>query len=319
MVYKRAFNKLVLITIVIFSFSSCIINDNIKDTSARIDPGNDPNFNIVVNTDGGYELFNRKVVVFNIPIYAFTTVEDSKLLHVANVLAQYLDNDEDGIVDNLIVHDQLKANNAFLFLWKTESERDSFSPPAGHNGSNISADDVNSIWHSNGHTGDFDNSLEILWKFLSSVGFESTYPNVFSSQVTSEIAIAMSKTHKTTLYYCFEKKGVLMDVNDDKSVVTHIDSETYKNLIEDNKDSLLRPSILFIDLNGFKQINDANHSVASATDEQNQVVKLLDTDIQTINSLCIQGKANLNDTLDECTKLKQQFSALENMVQKFKV
>ena len=191
MVYKRAFNKLVLITIVIFSFSSCIINDNIKDTSARIDPGNDPNFNIVVNTDGGYELFNRKVVVFNIPIYAFTTVEDSKLLHVANILAQYLDNDEDGIVDNLIVHDQLKANNAFLFLWKTESERDSFSPPAGHNGSNISADDVNSIWHSNGHTGDFDNSLEILWKFLSSVGFESTYPNVFSSQVTSEIAIAM--------------------------------------------------------------------------------------------------------------------------------
>ena len=191
MVYKRAFNKLVLITIVIFSFSSCIINDNIKDTSARIDPGNDPNFNIVVNTDGGYELFNRKVVVFNIPIYAFTTVEDSKLLHVANILAQYLDNDEDGIVDNLIVHDQLKANNAFLFLWKTQSERDSFSPPAGHNGSNISADDVNSIWHSNGHTGDFDNSLEMLWKFLSSVGFESTYPNVFSSQVTSEIAIAM--------------------------------------------------------------------------------------------------------------------------------
>lgn len=191
MVYKRAFNKLVLITIVIFSFSSCIINDNIKDTSARIDPGNDPNFNIVVNTDGGYELFNRKVVVFNIPIYAFTTVEDSKLLHVANILAQYLDNDEDGIVDNLIVHDQLKANNAFLFLWKTQSERDSFSPPAGHNGSNISADDVNSIWHSNGHTGDFDNSIEMLWKFLSSVGFESTYPNVFSSQATSEIAIAM--------------------------------------------------------------------------------------------------------------------------------
>lgn len=72
-------------------------------------------------------------------------------------------------------------------------------------------------------------------------------------------------------------------------------------------------------IQAIQQINDANHSVATATDEQNQVVKLLDTDIQTINSLCIQGKANLNDTLDECTKLKQQFSALENMVQKFKV
>jgi methyl-accepting chemotaxis protein len=72
-------------------------------------------------------------------------------------------------------------------------------------------------------------------------------------------------------------------------------------------------------IQAIKQINDANHSVASATDEQNQVVKLLDTDIQTISALSIQGKANLNDTLNECTKLKQQFSALENMVKKFKV
>ncbi|PKH91910.1 MULTISPECIES: methyl-accepting chemotaxis protein [unclassified Pseudoalteromonas] len=72
-------------------------------------------------------------------------------------------------------------------------------------------------------------------------------------------------------------------------------------------------------IQAIKQINDANHSVASATDEQNQVVKLLDTDIQTISALSIQGKANLNETLNECTKLKQQFSALENMVQKFKV
>ena len=72
-------------------------------------------------------------------------------------------------------------------------------------------------------------------------------------------------------------------------------------------------------IQAIKQINDANQSMASATDEQNQVVKLLDTDIQTISALSIQGKANLNDTLNECTKLKQQFSALENMVQKFKV
>ena len=57
--------------------------------------------------------------------------------------------------------------------------------------------------------------------------------NTNADTIASEIAIAMSKTHKTTLYYCFEKKGVLMDVNDDKSVVKHIDSETYKNLIEE--------------------------------------------------------------------------------------
>ncbi len=118
MLHKRHFTKVDFIYIFIVGFTSCIINDNIKDTSALIDPGNDPNFKIVVNTDGGYEVFNRKVVVFNIPIYAFSTVEDIKLLHFANVLAQYLDNDEDGIVDNLIVHDELKANNSFFLFGK---------------------------------------------------------------------------------------------------------------------------------------------------------------------------------------------------------
>mgnify|MGYP000751863969 CR=1 FL=1 len=57
--------------------------------------------------------------------------------------------------------------------------------------------------------------------------------NTNADTIASEIAIAMSKTHQTTLYYCFEKKGVLMDVNDDESVVKHIDSNTYKKLITD--------------------------------------------------------------------------------------
>ncbi|NYR11251.1 methyl-accepting chemotaxis protein [Pseudoalteromonas sp. MIP2626] len=72
-------------------------------------------------------------------------------------------------------------------------------------------------------------------------------------------------------------------------------------------------------IDAIQKISDANHVVASATDEQNQVVKSLDSDIHNISELSIQGKANLNRTLDECTKLKQQFSDLERMVKKFKV
>jgi methyl-accepting chemotaxis protein len=68
-----------------------------------------------------------------------------------------------------------------------------------------------------------------------------------------------------------------------------------------------------------KQISAANHTVADATEEQNQVVKSLDADIQTISELSIQSKTNLNNTLNECTKLRQQFGDLEQMVQKFKV
>ena len=74
MLHKRTVIRLLTLTLILLSYSSCIINDSIKDTSTVIDPGNDPNFKIIVNTDAGFENFNRKVVVFNIPIYAFTTV-----------------------------------------------------------------------------------------------------------------------------------------------------------------------------------------------------------------------------------------------------
>ncbi|SIS41744.1 N-acetylglutamate kinase [Zobellia uliginosa] len=56
--------------------------------------------------------------------------------------------------------------------------------------------------------------------------------NTNADTIASELAIGMSENYETTLYYCFEKKGVLMDVNDDASVVKHIDSQSYQSLLE---------------------------------------------------------------------------------------
>ena len=36
-----------------------------------------------------------------------------------------------------------------------------------------------------------------------------------------------------TLVYCFEKKGVLLNADDDDSVIPHIDSQSYKQLKAD--------------------------------------------------------------------------------------
>ncbi|MBM1104732.1 acetylglutamate kinase [Aurantibacter crassamenti] len=58
--------------------------------------------------------------------------------------------------------------------------------------------------------------------------------NTNADTIASEIAIAMSAIFETTLYYCFEKKGVLMNVNDDNSVVTDINSESYEKLLLEN-------------------------------------------------------------------------------------
>jgi acetylglutamate kinase len=55
--------------------------------------------------------------------------------------------------------------------------------------------------------------------------------NTNADTIASEVAIGMSGLYETTLYYCFEKKGVLMDVADDNSVVKHIDSLKYQELL----------------------------------------------------------------------------------------
>lgn len=56
--------------------------------------------------------------------------------------------------------------------------------------------------------------------------------NTNADTIASEIAIGMSEIYDTTLYYCFEKKGVLLSINDENSVVKHINSEKYKELLD---------------------------------------------------------------------------------------
>lgn len=58
--------------------------------------------------------------------------------------------------------------------------------------------------------------------------------NTNADTIASEIAIGMSPLFETTLYYCFEKKGVLLDVKQDDSVVKHINSNSYQDLLDKN-------------------------------------------------------------------------------------
>lgn len=56
--------------------------------------------------------------------------------------------------------------------------------------------------------------------------------NTNADTIASEIAIGMSGIYSTTLYYCFEKKGVLSDVSEDNSVIKNIDSDSYQDLLQ---------------------------------------------------------------------------------------
>jgi len=54
--------------------------------------------------------------------------------------------------------------------------------------------------------------------------------NTNADTIASTIAAGMSDLYETELVYCFEKNGVLTDVNDDNSVIPIIDSAKYEEL-----------------------------------------------------------------------------------------
>ena len=54
--------------------------------------------------------------------------------------------------------------------------------------------------------------------------------NTNADTVAMEIAKAMSAAFEVELIYSFEKKGVLMDINDENSVITKLDQKNYQQL-----------------------------------------------------------------------------------------
>jgi acetylglutamate kinase len=54
--------------------------------------------------------------------------------------------------------------------------------------------------------------------------------NTNADTIASALAVALSELYETTLIYCFEKKGVLHDINDEESVIRDIDPERYEEL-----------------------------------------------------------------------------------------
>jgi acetylglutamate kinase len=57
--------------------------------------------------------------------------------------------------------------------------------------------------------------------------------NTNADTIAQSIATAMGSNYEVSLLYCFEKNGVLLDANDDNSVITTINPAYFKQLKED--------------------------------------------------------------------------------------
>ena len=129
--------------------------------------------------------FTKQVEVFGLHIYATNTTGDDKVLHAANILAEYIDNDEDGVPDNPKIMKALLERKGAIVMRKTERERPMGPRPRGQG-----------LWDEetipNGRAqGRFDASLEEILHMVTDYGWEGAYPEVFGRWPGTEIANAM--------------------------------------------------------------------------------------------------------------------------------
>ena len=136
-----------------------------------------------------FKYFCKTTEVFGVKIYATENVANDKIFHAASVLAQYLDNDEDGVVDNELVLNELVEKKVWLLMVENESELDAAIriPPMGKPFQDLHDEEVTLI---NGSPR-FDASLEEVLHLITQHGYAEVYPNIFGENKDSEIAKAM--------------------------------------------------------------------------------------------------------------------------------
>ena len=138
-----------------------------------------------------FKYFCKKTNVFGIKIYATENVDNDKILHAASILAEYLDNDEDGIIDNQRVVDKLIEKKAWILMAEDESEsRAAIRFPIGNRFFlELYEEEVSII---NGSPR-FDASLEEILHLITQYGYAEVYTNKFGENKNSEIAKAMDE------------------------------------------------------------------------------------------------------------------------------
>ena len=139
--------------------------------------------------------------VFGVHIFASRATPEDKLSHAAGVLAQYLDNDEDGVPDNTLVLSQLVSRNVFIIMPGTEAEMEQLEmelvEDAGyHFGQDLYGEETKPDFLVNGKINApdghyYDGALEEILHPITQHGYANAYPEVFGEERGSTLAKCM--------------------------------------------------------------------------------------------------------------------------------
>ena len=134
---------------------------------------------------GSTGLYNKYLSVFGVPVLATNKTSDSSFAQAASVLAQYIDNDQDGIEDNQDLVKSIIDSKSVLLITENEAEYT-------NTGSLF-----NSVWENGGYnarviytTGSFAEAegVEQIFHFVSSGGYSNLDTGVFGLKSGSVIA-----------------------------------------------------------------------------------------------------------------------------------
>jgi len=161
-----------VLLIVLLLLNSVVIADNeVCFTIEDIPSSNDVSLNIF------YKYIN---VLDCIHVYAVSSISDEKILHAAAVVAELLDNNEDGIVDDLLL--EQKFNSSFTVMPIFQSENSSlidefFSSFDGCTGAILFNSEID--FSQTGHWGE-DATVEEVLHTINACGHVEIYPSIFS-------------------------------------------------------------------------------------------------------------------------------------------
>ena len=145
------------------------------------------------NTNDPFSVFDKQVEVFGVKIYGTPNTGTDKVLHAATVMAEYLDNNEDGIADNSQVVDILSQRKATLIMFRDEEEQEELFKWNEDLATNY---ELQNLFHRETHPDGasrevFDATLEEVHHLILFGGYAHAYPEAFGFESGTSVALAM--------------------------------------------------------------------------------------------------------------------------------
>jgi methyl-accepting chemotaxis protein len=133
--------------------------------------------------------------------------------------------------------------------------------------------------------------------------------------VADEVRQLAQRTQDATL----EIETMIDNLESGTNAVVTSMAESQKNSSTSVKKAMVADEKMQLIIQSLQHVDDENHAVSQATQQQVNVIKSIDEDILELMDLNQQGVQNLQQTQQACDSLQQEFTGLNELVGKFKV